>query len=90
MFLYCLRDIVYLLAEVNVERRQKRRVLTNGSVLNFVSGAVLPRFARQGAVLPRFARRTSRGCLLGNQTRDFVADFLIGILRPSQLGSATN
>ena len=30
------------------------------------------------------------GCLLGNQTRDFVADFLIAILRPSQLGSATN
>ena len=30
------------------------------------------------------------GCLLGNQTRDFVADFLIAILRPSQLGSVTN
>jgi hypothetical protein len=30
------------------------------------------------------------GCLLGNQTRFVVADFLIAILRPSQLGSATN
>ncbi len=30
------------------------------------------------------------GCLLGNQTRDFVADFLVDILRLGQLGSATN
>ena len=80
MFLYFLRDIVYLHTKVNLERSNKPKIPTNGSVLYF-----LPR-----AVLPRCARRTSRGCLLGNQTRDFVADFLIGILRPSQLGSATN
>ena len=30
------------------------------------------------------------GCLLGNQTRDFVEDFFIGISRSSELGSATN
>jgi hypothetical protein len=30
------------------------------------------------------------GCLLGNQTRDFVADFLTGFLRRSELGSVTN
>ena len=30
------------------------------------------------------------GCLLGNQPRDFVEDFFIGISRSSELGSATN
>ena len=30
------------------------------------------------------------GCLLGNQTRDFVAVFFIGTPRSSELGSATN
>jgi hypothetical protein len=31
-----------------------------------------------------------RGCVLGNQTRDFVAVFFIGTPRSSELGSATN
>ena len=35
MFLYFLRDIVYLLAKVNLERCQKPRVRTNDSVFNF-------------------------------------------------------
>ena len=80
MLLCCLRDIVYLLCKMNVEISHRPKVRTNGSVLYLVPGAVLP----------RFPRRTSRGCLLGNQTRDFVADFFTGILRPSELGTTTN
>ena len=53
MFFCCLRDIVYLLAEVNVEDNHRPKDSTNGSVF----------FLVPGPVLPRFARRTSRGVL---------------------------
>ena len=35
MFLYYLRDIVYLLAKVNLERSHKPKVRTNDSVFKF-------------------------------------------------------
>jgi hypothetical protein len=48
------------------------------------------RAIRGGRIAALRAADLEGGCLLGNQTRDFVADFLIAILRPSELGSATN
>ena len=40
--------------------------------------------------MPRSRGGPQWGCLLGNQTRDFVADFLTGFLRRNKLGSVTN
>jgi len=41
VFVYCLRDIVYLLAKVNVERSLKPKVRSNGVVLYLVPGGSL-------------------------------------------------
>jgi hypothetical protein len=63
------------------DRILKPNIRNNGSVLSFEG---LGQSCRASRVGPQ------GWCLLGNQTRDFVADFLAGILRPSQLGTATN
>ena len=44
----------------------------------------------EGSLAARSRGGPQGGCLLGNQTRDFVADFLTGFLRRSELGSVTN
>ena len=63
MFLYYLRDIVYLLAKVNLERSHKPKVRTNDSVFKFCTAVSFAALCAAGAVLPRFERRTSRGVL---------------------------
>ena len=63
MFLYYLRDIVYLHTKVNLERSHKPKVRTNDSVYNFCTAVSFAALCAAGAVLPRVRAADLKGVL---------------------------
>ena len=81
MALYAYVKYLLILAGANFCVLKNEILRAKGRAFNLYSGRRIVVHSRGGPQC---------GCLLGNQTSDVVADFLIGILRPSELGSATN